>query len=260
MAYYLRFLRLRHASTQVEVGKILGCTNSQVSKYESAQKQLDGRQCAALDEAWDTGGLFTILLGYAKLGTDVNWPVRLGRYQRNAVEHYIFSNYMIPMPFQTEDYARGVLRAGYDAGFLDDVDATLGGRMELQAAMLEGNPQIWAVLDQGALREMGSVGVMAAQRDHLIEMGASPNVSLRILPLSAAPHIGVDGPFHCFTLPDRRLAAFSGNALGVGRVIDDQPEASSAVLRFHRIAARAWSEDQTREHIAQLGEVDDGLA
>jgi hypothetical protein len=65
----------------------------------------------------------------------------------------------------------------------------------------------------------------------------------------------VDGAFSCFGLPGRRLAAFSGNALGVGRVIDDQQEAAEVVLRFHRIAARAWSEDQSCEYLLGMGDV-----
>jgi transcriptional regulator with XRE-family HTH domain len=254
MAYYLRILRVERRATQVQVGEILGCSDSQISKYESGEKHLDGKQCAALDEWWKTGGLFTILLGYAKLGVDANWPVRRDRYQRSATAHHIFGTNVVPLPLQTEDYARGLLESGHAAGFLDDVDAAVARRMEIQEGMLEGSPAIWVVLDEVALRPMGPPQVMAGQRDRLLELAALSNLSVRILPQSAAPHIGIDGSFHVFTLPDRRVAAFSGGALGVGRVIDDQTEAESVAVRFHKIAARSWSEDQSRDHIAGMGE------
>jgi len=254
MAYYLRFLRVQKKLTQTRVAEILGCTKGQVSKYEGGTRQLDEAECAALDKAWDTGGLFTILHGYAKLGVDPNWPAKHRRYQREATEHYIFASDLIPLPFQTEGYARGLLEAGHAAGFLDDIDAAVKRRMDLQAAMLDGQPEIWAVLDEVVLRPMGSPEVMAAQRARLLELGAQSHISIRILPLSAAPHIGMDGSFKSFTLPGRRLAAFSGSALGVGRVIDDQEEAADVVLRFNRLAARAWSEDQSREYIAGMSE------
>jgi hypothetical protein len=240
--------------TQTRVGEILGCTKGQVSKYEGGTRQLDAAECVALDKAWDTGGLFTILRGYAKLGVDPNWPAKHRRYQREATEHYIFASDLVPLPFQTEGYARGVLESGHAAGFLDDVEAALKKRIDLQAAMLNGRPEIWAVLDEIALRPMGGPEVMVEQRERLLELGASTHVSIRILPLSSAPHIGVDGSFKSFTLPGRRLAAFSGSALGVGRVIDDQQEAAEVVLRFHRLAARAWSEDQSREYLAGMRE------
>jgi hypothetical protein len=42
-----------------------------------------------------------------------------------------------------------------------------------------------------------------------------------------SPNIGVDGSFNCYAMAGRRLAEFSGSALGVGRVIDDQQEAAA---------------------------------
>jgi hypothetical protein len=254
MAYYLRFLRVQKRATQVEVGQILGCSDSQVSKYESGEKHLDGGQCSALDEAWKTGGLFTIMLGYAKLGTDANWPERLVRYQRRATAHHIFANNLIPLPLQTEDYTRELLGAGHAAGLLEDVDTALAQRMELQEGILEGRPEIWVIIDEVALRPIGPPRVMAGQRERILEIGTLPHVSVRVLPRSAAPHVGLDGSFHVFTLPDARLSAFSGAALGVGRVIDDQTEAAGVAVRFHKIAARSWSEDQSRDHIAGMSD------
>ncbi|HEX6470496.1 MAG TPA: helix-turn-helix transcriptional regulator [Streptosporangiaceae bacterium] len=254
MAYYLRFLRLKNQMTQTQVGEILGCTKGQVSKYEAGLRQLDERECAALDRAWDTGGLFAILRDYAKLAFDPNWYARYGRYQREATEQYIFAGDLIPLPFQAEGYIRSLLEAGHAAGLIDNVDGAVKKRMDQQRAVLDGRPEIWVVLDEIALRPMGTSEVMTAQRDRLIELGALPHISIRILPMSAAPHIGVDGSFRCFKLPGGRLAAFSGTALGMGRVIDDQREAASANLRFNRIAARAWSEDQSRDYLMELRE------
>ncbi|TDC44859.1 XRE family transcriptional regulator [Actinomadura sp. KC345] len=260
MAYYLRFLRIEHNATQADVAKILNCSIGQVSKYESGDKQLASRECNALDKTWNTGGVFTIWLGYAKLGIDANAPARLDRYQRRATEHCIFSSSVVPIPLQTEDYARGLLEAGHAAGLIEDVDIAVALRMDLQAAILDGRPDLWVVIDQIALRKMGSSQVMADQRDKLLEMSKFRHVSVRILPLSAAPHTGVDGSYWCFTLPGRRLAAYSGNAIGIGRIMDDQTDAADVATRFHRIAARAWSEDQSREYLARMGESYDDLA
>ncbi|MFC4053897.1 helix-turn-helix transcriptional regulator [Actinomadura syzygii] len=260
LAYYLRFLRTRHNATQADVAKILSCSIGQVSKYESGDKQLGTNECKALDAAWNTGGVFKIWLGYAKLGIDANAPSRLLRYQRRAIEHCIYSANVVPLPLQTEDYTRSLLEAGYSAGLIADLEKTLALRMELQNAILDGQPDIWIVIDQIALRQMASPQVMAAQRDWLVEMGQLLHISVRILPLSAAPHTGVDGSYWSFVLPGRRMAAYSGNALGVGRVIDDQAEAIGVMSRFQRLAARAWNEDQSRELLERMGESYDGMA
>lgn len=260
MAYYLRFLRLQRGLTQADVAKILNCSIGQVSKYESGEKQLGTRECTALDKAWNTGGVFTIWLGYAKLGIDANAPSRLNRYQRRATQHCIYSANLVPIPLQTEDYARSLLEAGHAAGNIEDVETAVAQRMDLQAAILDGRPDLWIVVDEIALRPMGNAQVMAGQWRRLVEMGRLHHASVRILPLSAAPHTGVDGSYWCFTLPGRRLAAHSGNALGMGRVIDDQTEAADVAKRFQRLAARAWNEDQSREHLERMGESHDGLA
>ncbi|GLZ16381.1 transcriptional regulator [Actinomadura sp. NBRC 104425] len=254
MAYYLRFLRKKHQLTQRQVAEILHCSDSQISKYESGEKLLNGEECERLDETWQTGKLFQIMLFFAKLGTDTSWPQRLARYQRTAIEHCVFGENVVPLPLQTEGYARSILEAGHAAGFLDDVDIALAIRMERQRSMLEGDPEVWVIIDEVALRPMGPPQVMAEQRDYLLEMGRQRNVSVRILPKSAAPHIGVDGSFHVFTLRDNRRAAYSGNAINVGRVIDDQKEVASVALRFQRLAARSLSEDQSRDLIAKMGE------
>jgi transcriptional regulator with XRE-family HTH domain len=250
MAYYLRFLRTKKNLTQTQVGDIIGCTKGQVSKLELGSRQLDEQDCRALDAAWDTGGLFMAMLGYAKLGVDPNWQEKLRQYQIGAVMHRIFQNNVIPMPFQTEGYARALLETGHAAGLVDDVDGAVTRRMDHQAAMLDGRPQIWAVLDEVALRPMGGTEVMEAQRDRLLELSRLHHVSIRVLPETATPHIGVDGSFMCFELRDGHRAAFAGTGLGVGRVIDDRIEAADTAIRFERIAARAWSEDQTHEWLA----------
>jgi hypothetical protein len=252
IAYYLRFLRLKHNMTQDEVGKIIGCTKSQVSKYEGGTRQIDEREADILDQLWDTGGILTILLRYAKLGVDPNWSEKLRRYQRNASVLRIYSGNIIPFPFQAEGYARALLSAGHAAGLVDDIDSAVARRMEHQAAMLADDPALWAVFDEVALRPMGGTAVMGEQRDLLLELAQLRHISIRVLPEDAAPHIGLDGSFCCFEMPSRRRAAFTGTGLNVGRVIEDEVEAARVAVRFERIAARSWSEDQSREWIARM--------
>ncbi|MFL6054222.1 MAG: DUF5753 domain-containing protein [Actinoallomurus sp.] len=197
------------------------------------------------------------LRNFARLSHNPDWPARVDRCQREADQLKIFHNSFIPLPFQTEDYARGLLSAGHAAGLVQDLEAALARRMTHQAAILERRPApplIWAVLDEAALRPMGAPAVMKAQFEHLIECGSLPHVSLRVVPLTAAPHVGIDGWFTFFELPGRRLAAFAGATLDVGRMIDEQAEAAAVSVRFDRIAAQAFNEDQTRDLLKRMAE------
>ncbi|RMI44685.1 hypothetical protein EBO15_12070 [Actinomadura harenae] len=119
--------------------------------------------------------------------------------------------------------------------------------MEHQTAMLRGERQIWAVLDEVALRPLASREVMCAQTDHLLKMAERHHVSLRIIPERITPHIGVDGSFWHFRMPRGEELGFAGTALDVGGIIDDQSRADRTRIRFDRLAARARSEDESRE-------------
>ncbi|MEV5706541.1 DUF5753 domain-containing protein [Actinoallomurus sp. NPDC052274] len=191
------------------------------------------------------------------LSHNPDWPARVDRCQRESDQLKIFHNSFIPIPFQTEDYARGLLSAGHAAGLVEDLDTALARRLKHQAAILQRRPVpplIWAVLDEAALRPMGAPSVMKAQFEHLIECSELSHVSLRIVPLTAAPHVGIDGWFTFFELPGRHLAAFAGATLDVGRMIDEQAEAAAVSVRFDRIAAQALNEDQTRDLLKRAAE------
>lgn len=257
IAFHLRYERQKRGMSQTAVGDIIGVNKHGVSNMEAGRNKLTRIQADRLDKAWDTGGLFARLRHFARLSHNPDWPARVERYQCEASQLKIFYNSFVPIPFQTEEYAKGLLDAGFAAGLIDDLDAALTRRMRHQAAILERRkpPLTWVVLDEAALRPMGDAAVMRAQFEYLIECSDMRHVSLRVVPLIAAPHVGIDGWFWVFDLPGRRSAAFAGTTLDVGRVIDDQGEAASVSTRFDRIAARALNEDQTRDLLKRM--VDD---
>ncbi|GAA2457631.1 helix-turn-helix transcriptional regulator [Actinomadura vinacea] len=255
LAFHLRYERQRRGLSQAATGEIMGVNKHAVSNMEAGRNKMTHIQAVRLDRAWDTGGLFARLRRFAKLIYDPDWRRRLDRYQREADQLKIFYNHLIPLPFQTEDYGRGLLGAGYAAGLVDDLEAAVVSRMDLQKAILQRRPKpalIWAVLDEAALRPMGPPEVMQAAYEHLVELSLLPDVSLRVLPMDAAPHIGVDGSFWYFDLPGHHVAAFAGTTLNIGSIIDDKHEATNVAIRFDRIAARTLNEDQTRDLLTRM--------
>ena len=102
----------------------------------------------------------------------------------------------VPGLLQTEEYARALIRLGSAVGD-DEIDR----RAELRAARQEvlsgpNPPQLWAVVDEGALRRpVGGINVARRQLEHLIKMAEHPAVTLQILPFTAGPHAAMGGPF-----------------------------------------------------------------
>ncbi|WP_143228015.1 helix-turn-helix domain-containing protein, partial [Actinomadura meyerae] len=73
MAYSLRFHRMQHGMSGHALAKLLNCARSSISRLENCEAKLTDAQAGVLDKDWNTGGLFTTMLWYARLGHDPNW-------------------------------------------------------------------------------------------------------------------------------------------------------------------------------------------
>jgi transcriptional regulator with XRE-family HTH domain len=113
----------------------------------------------------------------------------------------------VPGLLQTEEYARTLIRLG-SAVSEDDIDRRAELRVSRQEVLSRPNPpQLWAVVDEGALRRpVGGREVARTQLRHLITMVEHPAVTLQILPFTAGPHAAMGGPFTIlrFAEPDLR--------------------------------------------------------
>jgi transcriptional regulator with XRE-family HTH domain len=102
----------------------------------------------------------------------------------------------VPGLLQTEEYARALIRLGTAAS-----EEEIGRRTELRVSRQEilrgpNPPQLWAVVDEGALRRpVGGKDIVRRQLQHLIVMAEHPAVSVQILPFEAGPHPAMGGPF-----------------------------------------------------------------
>jgi transcriptional regulator with XRE-family HTH domain len=103
---------------------------------------------------------------------------------------------LIPGLFQTEGYARALIEQGTPSTE-DQVARRIELRLSRQAILSNPNPpQIWAVVDEGAVRRpVGGRDVVRGQLERLIEMAEHPAVTLQILPFTAGPHSAMGGPF-----------------------------------------------------------------
>ncbi|MGH3239524.1 MAG: helix-turn-helix domain-containing protein [Spirillospora sp.] len=246
LAYYLRFTREKEGLSLTQWGKIIGMARSSVSNIEAGRAKLQVDYARRLDVKFETGGLFELLLWYARMAHDPNWFKQYSQYERKAAEIKVFHGQAIPLLLQTDDYTRRHSRLST----AKDREAVLAGRIARKRAILEREdpPYIWALLDESALaRPVGGAEVMGPQLEHLLEMADRWNVILRIVPFSAGEHEGLEGFFQLIGLPDRDIA-YAG-ALGGGRLIEMPEEVKDFADTFERIGAKADSQDASRERI-----------
>src|ERR1700733_3359854 len=203
----LELRRLREAArlTCEEVAEHLECSASKISRVETGRVSVsprDVRDMLALYgvDPQQLDGLVQLARESRQKGwwhaySDTMQP-RFATYiglEDAAAEIRTYEVNLIPGLLQTEDYARTVISAGNLTGSQEDVERRVALRMGRQPT-LTGNepPQLWAGLDEAVLRRtVGGQGLMRMQLDHLVELAATPNVAVQVIPFVAGAHPGM---------------------------------------------------------------------
>ncbi|WP_435825747.1 helix-turn-helix domain-containing protein [Micromonospora zamorensis] len=113
----------------------------------------------------------------------------------------------VPGLLQTGDYARAVVLLGHGAAGPDEIERRVALRMQRQQLLYRENPpQLWAVVDEAALRRpIGGPAVMRGQLTALIEATKSPNIRLQVIPFAAGGHAAAGGAFTILRFGDQEL-------------------------------------------------------
>jgi hypothetical protein len=108
-----------------------------------------------------------------------------------------YESSIVPWAFQTEMYARSVLRGM--APRMDDrvLEERVTVRMTRQELLRSTDPPyLWSLIDESALRRIvGGVSVMREQLSKILEVADTPNVTMQIVPFDAGAHPGLDNTF-----------------------------------------------------------------
>ncbi|MGH3391588.1 MAG: helix-turn-helix domain-containing protein [Actinomadura sp.] len=253
VAVYLRSLRLQKGLSGEALGRILKVSKAKVSRIEVGKERLDWKQAMTLDKAWDTCGLFTLLVWYASIGHDPQWFAQYVQLERRAGMMRIYAANVIPGLFQTKEYARALLLSGIEP----DPEKLVMERMQHQDLLArQPTPHLTVILSQNALEwPIGSPEIMQAQLARLLDAAESQNVVVRVVPRSwhAGAHPGLDGSFQILSGDDFGEVAFT-EAPGTGRLVSSPPDVRSYGIRYERISAKALIEGPSVDLIRQVME------
>jgi hypothetical protein len=109
---------------------------------------------------------------------------------------------LVPGLLQTQGYATALIGSSGDSAGVCQRRLELRMRRQ-QLLKRSGSPRMEVLLDEGALyRQIGGAQVMAEQLSSLLSWFDSPNVLVRVVPLSAGAHPGVGVAFTVFTFSD----------------------------------------------------------
>lgn len=170
---------------------------------------------------------------------------------------------LIPGLLQTPGYTRGVYqnRPNMPPEELEEVLEVRRRRQEIMVRRLPKAPKLeWVLSEAVLLRCVGSPAVMAEQLDRLLKRTALPNVSIRVLPLSAGAHYGalagafvmLDFPLGNRVVPDPSVV-YSESVTGA--LYLDRPEELAVYEKvWASLVGLALDEEQSRRMIGKIKE------
>ncbi|MEW2384317.1 helix-turn-helix transcriptional regulator [Micromonospora sp. NPDC047707] len=170
---------------------------------------------------------------------------------------------LVPGLLQTPGYTRGVYqnRPNMPPEELEEVLEVRRRRQEILVRRLPKAPQLeWVLSEAVLLRCVGSPAAMAEQLDRLLERTTLPNVSIRVLPLSAGAHYGalagafvmLDFPLGNRVVPDPSVV-YSESVTGA--LYLDRPEEFAVYEKvWASLVSLSLDEEQSRRMIGKIKE------
>jgi hypothetical protein len=157
--------------------------------------------------------------------------------------------------FQTEAYARAVTLLGYQAAPAEEIERRVSLRLKRQDLLTRPEPpQVWAVMDEGALRRpVGGRAVMRAQLNHLIEVAGLRHVTVQVVPFARGGHAAAGGSFTVLRfgeadLPDVVYLEQLTSAL----YLDKREEVDHYMEVMNNLSTQALTPDRTARFLTEI--------
>ena len=170
---------------------------------------------------------------------------------------------LIPGLLQTREYALGLFHPGSRLS-MEERERAVEVRMQRQALLtrrLPTPPRLEAVLSEAVLRRpVSGMSVMVDQLSHLLGTAELPNVSVRVVPLSAGPHPGaVAGSFVILDFPATKggraapepSVVYSESLTGA-LYLDKPDELAAYENTWKGVDALAFGEAESRDMIRRI--------
>lgn len=160
----------------------------------------------------------------------------------------------IPGLLQTAGYATAIFQAGQ---VLDRtaVQRRVEARLARQAILDRTNPpQIWAVIDEAALRKMvGGPAAMAEQLGHLVNMATRSNIAVQVLLDSTGAHAAMGSGFVILDFAGELDPSIVYLETPTDNLFLERPEEVQAyTLTFNRVVAAALTVEESVRYVASL--------
>src|SRR5262249_23552655 len=117
-----------------------------------------------------------------------------------------------------------------------------------------GPPQVWAVIDEGALRRpVGGLAVMRAQLNRLIEVAELRHVTIQVVPFGRGGHAAAGGAFTVLRFTEAELPDVVYIEQLTSALYLDKPECVDHYMEvMNLLSTQALTPDRTTGFLTQI--------
>jgi transcriptional regulator with XRE-family HTH domain len=266
----LRRFRKESGLTLDEASERTGFTAPKLSRIETARIAAKAPDVERILDAYavEDPALRSALVTLAKEGGRRGWWQSYKNVLSQSYEDFIsleaeassirsFQLAMVPGLLQTSAYAREVIgNTAMTDAVKDKVNALVEVRIARQGVLIgrEQPLDLWAIIHEPALTaRCQSPATMRDQLQRLLDLSEQPNVSIQILPSTAASHPGAMGSFTMLGFPEHPdLDVVHIESLTNALYVEDRDQVRTYGQAFERLRASALPCEESLAYIARL--------
>jgi hypothetical protein len=264
---HLRRLREAQGVSREDAGWEIRSSESKISRMELGRVGFKERDVADLLTLYgvDDSEERERLLILARDANTPGWWHRFGDILPNWFQSYLgleaaatlirsYEVQFIPGLLQTPDYARAVIVLGHGHATQDELDRRVNLRIARQQVLTRENPpQLWAVVDEAALRRpIGGAKVMRAQIDALMDATQHPNIKLQVIPFHIGGHAGAGGAFSILRFPEDLPDVVYVEQLTSALYLDKRDDVDYYAAAMESLCVEAYQPNETKGILENL--------
>ncbi|WP_327681431.1 helix-turn-helix domain-containing protein [Kitasatospora sp. NBC_00458] len=244
----LRFYRELAGYTQEELGKLLHCDRTVVTRCEGGKRRMQPETVEDADRLFSTGGSLKRMWDRVDWNAEIehpDWFQNHADMEAEAVAIRVFQCSVVHGLLQCPEYVRAVFEASDAAGNPALIEDRTTARLGRQKRFLDPEgPLLVVVLDESAIRTVfGGARVMRRQMEHLLMVAERPNILIQVAPFANRRTI-IDKSMVFLEMPDGQHWVYS-ESLDRGHPSDLPAIVSGHQRSYDRLRGEALSTDDS---------------
>ncbi|MFC8274785.1 Scr1 family TA system antitoxin-like transcriptional regulator [Streptomyces sp. NPDC057271] len=240
----LRKLRLRAGLTQRQLGDRVPIAHSRIAQFELGKEVPPEDVSRGLDEILGAEGDLVDLWGHLRRTPYPDWARRYMALEPKAVKMFKYMAQAVPGLWQTEAYARALLRTSRPRDTDERIEELVSARLERQTILRGARPPLfWCIVDEAVLRRpVGGSTVMADQLASLLGHASTPHAVLQVLPFGAGEHPVMGGSLTLLGFERGQDVAYTESSHS-GELVEAPEQVAEYALAYDLLQAKALAPD-----------------